>query len=675
MEEKNNKKIHKKGSFFSGNLQSKLLIPFLVLIILTGGVIAAVSYNFSSKTTEKQLTNNMEQQMVQLNGTFELFFDNMSSTLNRISSNTLVTDHKEDDSTDLFQYLSESVETNDMVANMYASYEDTGEAVIYPDADIDDYDPRDRDWYKDAVENEDTVIWTEPYVDAATGDTIVTAAKAYYDGKDRLIGVLGADVLVDTLLENVNSIEVGDTGYAFLLDESGTYLAHPDDNLIGEDASEEGYFSKITEGSEQGTMYDASEGQKRIVAYTKNPATGWILASTLQQKEFKDEARSILLPISITVVLVLIIAFIVSYIVAKRITNPIQLVMERMKLIAAGDLTEEPFETNQNDEIGQLMRATNDMSQNMHDLIKQITQVSSTVSDHSGLLTQSVGEVKAGADQIAMTMQELASGSETQANRASELSSSMSTLSTKTQSVSETGKQIKESSHTVLEMTKEGHQLMNDSEKQMEIIDQIVHDSVVKVRELDTQSQEITQLISVIEDIAAQTNLLALNAAIEAARAGENGKGFAVVADEVRKLAEQVTDSVSDITGIVQNIQTESNNVANTLVDGYTEVEKGTEQIQSTGDRFEGITTAITSVADHIESVSDSLSEIAQNSNQMNGSIEEIAAVTEESAAGVEETSASSEETSSSMEEVSASSNELAKLAEDLNGLVRQFKL
>src|SRR5699024_9217512 len=144
MEEKNNKKIHKKGSFFSGNLQSKLLIPFLVLIILTGGVIAAVSYNFSSKTTEKQLTNNMEQQMVQLNGTFELFFDNMSSTLNRISSNTLVTDHKEDDSTDLFQYLSESVETNDMVANMYASYEDTGEAVIYPDADIDDYDPRDR---------------------------------------------------------------------------------------------------------------------------------------------------------------------------------------------------------------------------------------------------------------------------------------------------------------------------------------------------------------------------------------------------------------------------------------------------------------------------------------------------------------------------------------------------
>src|SRR5690625_7272485 len=100
-------------------------------------------------------------------------------------------------------------------------------------------------------------------------------------------------------------------------------------------------------------------------------------------------------------------------------------------------------------------------------------------------------------------------------------------------------------------MTNDGSLLMESSTKQMAIIDQIVHEAVEKVEGLDVHSQQISELVSVIQDIADQTNLLALNAAIEAARAGEHGQGFAVVADEVRKLAEEVSFSVTDITIIV----------------------------------------------------------------------------------------------------------------------------
>src|SRR5699024_6360396 len=213
------------------------------------------------------------------------------------------------------------------------------------------------------------------------------------------------------------------------------------------------------------------------------------------------------------------------------------------------------------DEIGELVHATNEMSDNSRGLISNINNASVTITDKSEHLTQSANEVKSGTTQVATTMEDLATGSESQANHASNLSELMRTFTSKVTETNENGENIQHASENVRNMTNEGTNLMADSTKQMETIDRIVHDAVRKVEGLDTHSQEISSLVSVIQDIAEQTNLLALNAAIEAARAGEQGKGFAVVAEEVRKLAEQVSVSVTDITGIVNSIQSESSSV------------------------------------------------------------------------------------------------------------------
>ena len=394
----------------------------------------------------------------------------------------------------------------------------------------------------------------------------------------------------------------------------------------------------------------------------------------IEQNVISSGQTSIVIGNVITII-VIILSIIVALYTSTTITKPIKMVMERMKLIGTGNLTGEALQIKSKDETGQLAMEMNLLQEELKDMLSHISRASEMIAGHSEELTQSANEVKTGSEQVAITMQELATGSETQANSASDLSSIMGTFTTKVGEANENGETVHLSSDEVLNMTNKGTQLMVSSKEQMARIDQIVQESVVKVKGLDVHSQSISKLVSVIQDIAAQTNLLALNAAIEAARAGEHGKGFAVVADEVRKLAEQVSESITDITDLVNNIQTESTKVSDSLQGGYREVEEGTRQIIETSETFSQINHAVTKMANNIKIVSSNLADIAAGSQEMNGFIEEIASVSEEASAGVEETSAASQQISSSMEEVAGSSEELAKLAEELNARVSRFKL
>ncbi|WP_068676431.1 methyl-accepting chemotaxis protein [Oceanobacillus sp. Castelsardo] len=375
------------------------------------------------------------------------------------------------------------------------------------------------------------------------------------------------------------------------------------------------------------------------------------------------------------VIISTIIGIVLVLYVSRIISRNLMKVVEVSEMVANNDLTVERIDYDGNDEIGKLANSTNKMTENLRNMVQQVSHVTETVSSRSEELTQSANEVKMGTEQISVTMEELASGSETQSNHSTELSSQMDTYMNKIEETNANGEKVQVESDEVLEMTQEGSKLMESSRSQMENIDQIVQNSVQKVQGLNKQSEEISKLVFVIKDIADQTNLLALNAAIEAARAGEQGRGFAVVADEVRKLAEQVGDSVTDISTIVDNIQKEISTVTQSLQGGYEEVERGTSQIQLTGEKFNGIRNSVTDMATSIQMITANMSNLTEIGQGMNSSIQEVAAISEESAAGIEQTSASTQQTSSSMEEVAESANELARLAEELNGMIRRFKL
>ncbi len=484
------------------------------------------------------------------------------------------------------------------------------------------------------------------------------------------------------------NLNLGDHGYIFVQGDEGENIAHPAEEGVNgwEDEDSTGFklTQDIIEKGQNGggfTYYEwpllgDEKRMERKVTYTKrDPNWGWNVAASTYMVDFNKPAKSIFNLNLVIIIVTLLIGIPATWLFAKSISKPIRLVSEHMNYLADGDLSREQIVLKRKDETGVLAAAMNNMQEKLKHIIMNVSDATEKMSRQSEELTQSSTEVKAGAEQIVTTMAELANGAENQANSASNLSSAMQDFTTEIEVANQNGENIERSSSSVMKITEEGSQLMDSSKRQMTKIDTIVHDSVIKVQGLDVHSQEISKLVGVIKDIAEQTNLLALNAAIEAARAGENGKGFAVVADEVRKLAEQVAESVTDITGIVTNIQSESRAVTETLQNGYKEVEQGTQQIDLTVEKFVGINASVMEMVKNIQLVSSNLESMSARGQEMNSSIEDIAAVSEESAAGIEETSASSEQTSASMEEVTSSSNDLAKLAEKLSELVGQFKL
>ena len=441
------------------------------------------------------------------------------------------------------------------------------------------------------------------------------------------------------------------------------------------------FLEEIVPEVESGST-EGLDAKRKLTQALSNEVVGHLMELKEMINEARDKAivateasiKETIIIIFSAIIFNIIIGVIIAFFINRQIKQKLNNVINMATEISNGNLLVEESDYDSKDEIGQLSLAMNSMLVNLRDMIKQISNVSENVSEQSVVLTQSSAEVKEGSSQVAVTMQELSAGAETQANDASDLAETMSGFVDKIKESNSFGETIVFSAVSAQGLTEEGTRLMESSISQMDKINTIVKESVDKVKQLDTQSKEISNLVGVIQSIAEQTNLLALNAAIEAARAGEHGKGFAVVASEVRKLAEQVTLSVSDITGIVNSIQKESNNVVMSLEEGYSEVVKGTSDIQTTGKTFEEIHLAITEVVDKIQGVAMRLSDIDIECGKMNNSISNIASISEESAAGIEQTSASIQQTSTSMEEIARSAEGLTELSDDLNGLIKRFE-
>ncbi len=526
------------------------------------------------------------------------------------------------------------------------------------------------------------VVVSDPVIAKVDGRAVVVIATPIIKNGS-VVGVLGGTVTMDDLTKLVLDIKVGTSGYAYVKQNDGLTIMHPDPSQAMnsnqlQDSNADPALKALTEKmarGETGLSKYTYEGAEKYAAFAPIPGTTWSLAVNEPVKEATAKLNLLMWVSVLVVVIVLIIAAAIVHLLAKRIAAPIQKLRGFANRIADGDLSNTDANIQSNDEIGELAESFTIMAKNLRSLIKHVTSSAQQVSKSADHLTANSEQSAQAANQVAGAITDVAQGAEQQLNTVKETAAVVQKMTDNIQQVAGNANHVADKSGQTASMANEGGMSADKAVTQMAKVEQAVNSSAQVVARLGDRSKEIGQIVDTIAGIAGQTNLLALNAAIEAARAGEQGRGFAVVAEEVRKLAEQSQEATGKIANLIGEIQGDTSKAVDAMNDGTSEVRLGTEAVDIAGKAFRAIVVQITQVSDEIKEISAAIQQMVSGSEQIVLSMKEIDELSKKAAGEAQTVSAATEEQSASMEEIAVSSQQLATMAQELQAEVGKFHL
>jgi len=508
---------------------------------------------------------------------------------------------------------------------------------------------------------------SEPILSSFSGEPIVTIAVPLKKADGTFTGTFVSGIKLDQLSNHITQAKLGKTGYPFVVDKKGIFIAHPNPDLIFKtdmtqiSGMEEAARDILT--NEVGVHDYNFRGVNKIAGFALVKSTGWRVCVTQDRDEFLETPRHIRnLMFTVGVISFIVVLGGVLWFVKGLM---VQLGGEPLEIsgiadsIAAGDLTIQ-F-TGDTEKLTGVYASMKKMTHNLTNMFKEIT-------DGVQTLTSSSTELSAISEQMASNSENTSEKANSVAAASEEMTVNMNGVAAATEQTSANIQTVvaatEEMSSTISEIaanTSKGSQTTINAVKKAEEVS-------TKVNQLGAAASQISRVTEVIADISEQTNLLALNATIEAARAGEAGKGFAVVAAEIKNLAQQTAEATEEIGNRIGEVQTstgESVTAINEIVNVINE-----------------INTIVISVAAAIEEQTATTQEISNNVSQaglgvqeVNENVSQASVVTSEVSRDIHQVSQASDEIRTGSLQVNESAGELSMLAENLDQLISKFTL
>ena len=555
-------------------------------------------------------------------------------------------------------------------------------------------DIRDRDYFRQAMNGEKNIDVV--YSRLAESLVVMLAVPIFQDDEENapVIGVLlarmdGGQTLSDLVVNLKNSQP---SGYSYLVDKDGTYIAHKDTELVTnqfnpiDEAKTDSSYKQLADLTssaikDRNGIYNYShEGKNMLTHYTEVPGYSWLLSNTIDRNDVTrqlNEKRSF---VSFIGLIFIVIGLVVSFFLGRSITKPIAEVTGRLKDIAEGeaDLTQR-INNKSKDEVGELSLYFNNTMEEFRQMIVLIKEEVDVLSNVGGNLSSNMNETAAAVNEITSNirsvkdrvMNQSASVSQTHATmeqvtgNIDKLNGNIENQSSHILQASAAIEKMVDSVHSVTATLVRNSANVNTLREASEIGRTGLQEVAADIQEIVRDSEGLLEINAVMQNISGQTNLLSMNAAIEAAHAGESGKGFAVVAEEIRKLAESSSMQSKSISLLLRKIKASIDNIT-----------------RSTGnvlEKFEAIDSSVKIVSEQEELIRSAMEEQGEGSRQILDGVKEVNEITKkvisssnEMLEGAKEVIQESTNLEKATQEITNGMNEMASGADQINISVNQ---
>ncbi|MEE1131577.1 MAG: methyl-accepting chemotaxis protein [Caryophanon sp.] len=546
-----------------------------------------------------------------------------------------------------------------------------GQTVISPNNDVPEgYDPTERDWYKSAVEQKGAA-WSAPYVDAFTGELVITVSIPIYDN-GAVMAVVSTDISLANLISTMDAFNPGYGGYIALISNEGQAIVHQE--LQNENVFEHEHYAFLQSMDFTDATVKEQALAEQLFVYEPLEQMSWTIGAIYEQERINEIAKSTLTTIFITAIVVMIVISLLIAWIVRIIMKPIQYLEQTAHQVAAGDLTV-TLTKKSDDEVGNLVDAFSNMVSNTDAILQKAQQTATQLHEESSSLASYAEKMQLTSGQIVDASNSITTDAVHVSERAQEANESTEHVTMKMQSIQQNTNVLAQSTEETAHVIEQGLTQMEQLNETSASVQQQMQSMQQTLHTLEQNVQGIKGQTELIQAIAAQTNLLALNASIEAARAGEHGKGFAVVAEEVRQLAEQSAEANQSIQQAVTTILTNTQIAVQEMKQTDAQVQTQSTAVTKTNDMFTKQSALVQQMEQAIHNIHTELQQTVQETSLLQEQMNSVVMASQQTVAATEQVTASTEEQRYAANIVAKSAETLIQTADELKQTVDQFKL